>query len=347
MQKIQSDYERLKETNEQLSINAQITANTIQTSDAFETENSTGQDTTGLFSSMELFNISAETKEKIMRLYHENKILKTKQNELNEEKLILLHTQYEDEKQRNLDLQSKLTETTKMNIELECQLNDLKKKDNQSNVESQSAQIKLKEDAIVDLKTKLTRLQTKNEEETKKHETLIKQLQGDIESLNSKLVEVKESKEREIQAKDKELNEANETYRMYLEKAKIVIKSLDPRNGQSSDNELNYLRTQLAEKDKQIKQLTKENEKIRMSREQEEHMIASAWYQLGANLNRRATDERITTIGNSFLAQQRHLPSMLSSSSSSSSVLNISKRNMTDSPNTNRITSNGLNVNVD
>ena len=51
-----------------------------------------------------------------------------------------------------------------------------------------------------------------------------------------------------------------------------------------------------------------------MSREQEEHMIASAWYQLGANLNRRATDERITTIGNSFLAQQR---TALSTSSTS------------------------------
>ena len=37
-------------------------------------------------------------------------------------------------------------------------------------------------------------------------------------------------------------------------------------------------------------------------------MIASAWYQLGANLNRGATDERITTIGNSFLARPHHLP---------------------------------------
>lgn len=59
-----------------------------------------------------------------------------------------------------------------------------------------------------------------------------------------------------MQAKDKELAEANEKYRIYLEKAKIVIKSLDPRNGQPSDNELTFLRNQLADKDKLIKQLT-------------------------------------------------------------------------------------------
>ena len=50
-------------------------------------------------------------------------------------------------------------------------------------------------------------------------------------------------------------------------------------------------------------------------------MIASAWYQLGANLNRRATDERITTIDNSLLDQQRHIPKTLSSSSSCSLVM--------------------------
>lgn len=39
--------------------------------------------------------------------------------------------------------------------------------------------------------------------------------------------------------------------------------------------------------------------------------MASAWYNQGISLNRRATDERISSIGNSFLSQQRHLPSVL------------------------------------
>jgi hypothetical protein len=44
-------------------------------------------------------------------------------------------------------------------------------------------------------------------------------------------------------------------------------------------------------------------------------LIASAWYKLGADLNRRETDERINNIGNSFLSQQRHLPSVNSPTS--------------------------------
>ena len=38
----------------------------------------------------------------------------------------------------------------------------------------------------------------------------------------------------------------------------------------------------------------------------EETLMASAWYKLSANLNRRATDERVASMSsNSFLAQQR------------------------------------------
>lgn len=59
-QKIQNDYVRLKELNEQLTMNAQITGNSIEDSESVV--NSTGQNLDGLFSSVELFNIPAETK---------------------------------------------------------------------------------------------------------------------------------------------------------------------------------------------------------------------------------------------------------------------------------------------
>ena len=69
--------------------------------------------------------------------------------------------------------------------------------------------------------------------------------------------------------------------------------------------------------------------------------MASAWYHLGANLNRRVTDERITTIGNSFLSQQRHLPAVLSTNTSYSPVLNnSSKKHGFISPNNNNNNSN-------
>jgi hypothetical protein len=65
-QKLQNDCERLKETNEQLSINVEIsTANTTSSNNNAESIslNSDGQtDMDGLFSSVELFSISNETK---------------------------------------------------------------------------------------------------------------------------------------------------------------------------------------------------------------------------------------------------------------------------------------------
>lgn len=63
-----------------------------------------------------------------------------------------------------------------------------------------------------------------------------------------------------------------------------------------------------------ISHFKKENEKLRNSKEEEENMMASAWYNQGIAMNRRATDDRISTIGNSFLSQQRHLPSVLTGS---------------------------------
>ena len=143
----------------------------------------------GLFSGVELLTIPAETKEKIIRLFHENKLLKSKQNDLNDERLVLIQTQYDDEKQRNSDLQGKLNETSKAKIELECQLNDLKKKEYENNnylnnMEQQSAQLKAKEDAITDLKAKFAKLQTQLTDETKKNEAKIKQLEAKVNLLS-------------------------------------------------------------------------------------------------------------------------------------------------------------------
>ena len=326
-ERIQVEYERLKESYEQLTINAHAFESAKQN---LADQNESTQTMDGLFSSVELVNIPNETKEKIIRLYHENKLLKSKQNELNDERLILVQSQYDDEKARNTDLQARLNETSKQKIELECQLSDLKKKDFENNnylnnIEQQS---KPREDMLNGLKAKLAKVEAQLEEQKIKTETVIAQKDKLIETLSAEKSEMKESKDKEIQSKQVELEIQAEKYKEYLEKAKIVIKSLDPNRSTPASTELTNLKTQLAEKDKLIKQLTKENEKIRNSNAQEEQLIASAWYHLGANLNRRTTDERIGTIGNSFLSQQRHLPS--TSSSANSSILS-QRRNQNNS----------------
>ena len=48
-------------------------------------------------------------------------------------------------------------------------------------------------------------------------------------------------------------------------------------------------------------------EKMKSSHEQEEQLVMSAWHKLVTNLNRSSTDERINSIGSSFLSQQRNI----------------------------------------
>jgi hypothetical protein len=55
-----------------------------------------------------------------------------------------------------------------------------------------------------------------------------------------------------------------ERYKKYIEKAKSVIKTLDPKQTPNGAPEVNLLRTQLAEKDRVIDELEKESEKSKV-----------------------------------------------------------------------------------
>ena len=158
-----------------------------------------------------------------------------------------------------------------------------------------------------------------------------------------------------IESKEREIQEINDKYRSYLEKAKIVIQSLDPLKTSQSDEQIQLLKSQLAEKDKHIRALNKDIEKLKTTRVQEEELVASAWYQLGAQLNRHSTDERIASIGNSFLSQQRHLQPSLggggnitntSTSNSSTNSSLITSNNRLRIPSSNNNNKSMLNTSV-
>lgn len=112
-----------------------------------------------------------------------------------------------------------------------------------------------RDELINDLKTKLSRAQAQLDDESKRNETALKSLEEKLELLAVEKNELKDSREKELKAHEKEIKEMNEKYRGYLEKAKIVIKTLDPRNSTNGCSEVQFLKTQLAEKEKQIKQL--------------------------------------------------------------------------------------------
>merc|ERR1711981_1516352 len=87
-----------------------------------------------------------------------------------------------------------------------------------------------------------------------------------------------------------------ERYKKCIEKAKSVIKTLDPKQNPNAAPET----------------LEQETEKARAVREMEERLISSAFYNLSMQMHRTAVENRLSNVhasssqhGQSFLARQR------------------------------------------
>jgi len=133
---------------------------------------------------------------------------------------------------------------------------------------------------------------------------------GSREELELKLADANKrigSQQESLQKKEVEMAGMEERYKKYIEKAKSVIKTLDPKHNPNAAPEINILRNQISEKDKVIDELEKESEKAKTIREQEEKVMATAFYELGMKLSRSGVESRLSTLsqGQSFLARQR------------------------------------------
>merc|ERR1711864_64797 len=78
-----------------------------------------------------------------------------------------------------------------------------------------------------------------------------------------------------LQRKKDEMAGMEERYKKYIEKAKSVIKTLDPKQNPNAAPEVSALKAQLTERDKVIDELEKETEKAKAIREMEERLMAS------------------------------------------------------------------------
>ncbi|XP_011850315.1 PREDICTED: protein Hook homolog 2-like [Mandrillus leucophaeus] len=110
-----------------------------------------------------------------------------------------------------------------------------------------------------------------------------------------------------LQKKDADLRAMEERYRRYVDKARMVMQTMEPKQRPAAGGppELCSLRTQLRERDVRIRHLEMDFEKSRSQREQEEKLLISAWYNMGMALQQRAGEERAPAHAQSFLAQQR------------------------------------------
>uniref|UniRef100_A0A3Q3DLA0 Hook microtubule-tethering protein 1 n=1 Tax=Hippocampus comes TaxID=109280 RepID=A0A3Q3DLA0_HIPCM len=237
--------------------------------------------------------------EKFIRLQHENRMLRVQQEEFEREKIASLQAQLEDAHKSRSQLDTENLSRQRVS-ELQQQVEDLQKA-----LQSQA----VKPDDQSNLKRKLDAHVQLNEaqDEILKKKELLEDLQPD-NTQNFKVDELMAA----LKKKDEDMRAMEERYKMYLEKARNVIQALDPKLNPAT-TEIQALRNQLADRDKQILNLERQCEQARL-REYEEKLIVSAWYNKSLNFQKLAIETRLgaraasaLSAGQSFLSQQRQV----------------------------------------
>uniref|UniRef100_A0A671W0I5 Hook microtubule-tethering protein 1 n=1 Tax=Sparus aurata TaxID=8175 RepID=A0A671W0I5_SPAAU len=146
------------------------------------------------------------------------------------------------------------------------------------------------------------------QDEIMKKKELLEDLQPDNTQNSLKLDELMAA----LKKKDDDMRAMEERYKMYLEKARNVIRALDPKLNPATA-EIQALRNQLADRDKQIVNLERQCEQARL-REYEEKLIVTAWYNKSLSFQKLAVESRLggctssmVSPSQSFLSQQRQV----------------------------------------
>ncbi|XP_040218253.1 protein Hook homolog 3 isoform X7 [Rana temporaria] len=219
--------------------------------------------------------VTPEIKEKLIRLQHENKMLKINQEGSDNENIALLQSLLDDANMRKNELETENRLVNQRLLEVQSQVEELQK-----SLQEQGAKA---EDAISLLLKKkleehLEKLHEANNELQKKR-AIIEDLEPRYNNSSMKIEELQEA----LRKKEEDMKQMEERYKKYLEKAKSVIRTLDPKQNQGSGPEIQSLKNQLQEKDKMFHSLEKEFEKTKTQRDQEEKLIVSAWYNMRAD----------------------------------------------------------------
>uniref|UniRef100_A0A674NRF7 Calponin-homology (CH) domain-containing protein n=1 Tax=Takifugu rubripes TaxID=31033 RepID=A0A674NRF7_TAKRU len=240
--------------------------------------------------------IPIEYREKFLRLQHENKMLRVQQEECEREKIAALEAQLEEahKAQSELDTENRLKQERVG--ELQRQVEDLQKALQSQAVKPDESNLKKKLDAH---KYKLWASQ----DEIMKKKELLEDLQHDSSLKVDELMAA-------LKKKDDDMRAMEERYKMYLEKARNVIRALDPKLNPATA-EIQALKNQLGEREKQNATLERQCEQARV-REYEEKMIVTAWYNKSLNFQKLAMESRLGGCPpagptQSFLSQQRQV----------------------------------------
>ncbi|CDQ80575.1 unnamed protein product [Oncorhynchus mykiss] len=257
-----------------------------------------------------------EFKETVVRLQSENKMLCV-QEESYRQRLVEVQGQLEESQrsQNTLETQNRLNQ--QQISELRSQVEDLQKalQEQGSKAEDVSGETDPPHLPLSSSKHPSSLLKKKLEEHLEKlheaHSDLQKKREviDDLEpkadgNMAKKIDELQEI----LKKKDEDMKLMEQRYKRYVEKARTVIKTLDPKQPPLTVSpDVQALKNQLTERDRKIQHLEHDYEKSRSRHDQEEKLIISAWYNMGMALHQKVVGERSgpSNQAQSFLAQQR------------------------------------------
>lgn len=280
----------LRETNEELKYKQLQNVKNMAEPSAVD-GNSGGGGGGGVAAGTEM--IPLDIKEKLLCLQLENKMLKG-----NEEKLLSVQALLEDSEERLNTLQGQNRKANQRITELESKLEEVASA--QSNGDN-------KNDSVSGLGQRMTQLQDDLRKAQADKERLTLQCEERESALQTHKQKVTVLQEK-LTRKEYENAALEERYKKYIEKAKSVIKSLDPKQSNSTPNEVVVLRNQLLEQRKMIEEMERTVKESRLLREMEEKLMVSAFYRLSLSSHREVVDQRLAASsgqGRSFLARQR------------------------------------------
>uniref|UniRef100_A0A3P9KNI7 Hook microtubule tethering protein 3 n=1 Tax=Oryzias latipes TaxID=8090 RepID=A0A3P9KNI7_ORYLA len=266
-----------------------------------------GQLTSGLFplvSNTGTDSLAAEITtpeiEHVIRLQHENKMLKLAQEGSDNEKIVLLQSLLEDANRRKNELETENRLINQRLMEEQSQVEELQKTVQEQGLKADDKVFSV---FFPPFREKLREL---NNELLKKN-ACIDEMELKCNSSSQRVDELEEA----LKKKDDEMKQMEERYKKYLEKAKSVIRTLDPKQNQGSGPEVQALKNQLQEKERMLHSLEKEMDKTKSQRDHEEKLIVSAWYNMGMSMQKKAAEDRLASTGSgqSFLARQRQATS--------------------------------------
>uniref|UniRef100_A0A3Q4GZ71 Hook microtubule tethering protein 2 n=1 Tax=Neolamprologus brichardi TaxID=32507 RepID=A0A3Q4GZ71_NEOBR len=244
-----------------------------------------------------------EIKETVVRLQSENKMLCV-QEETYRQKLVEVQAELEEAQRSKNGLETQNRLNQQQISELRSQVEELQKALQEQDSKNEDVSRKTSSLLKKKLEEHLEKLHEAQSDLQKKKE-VIDNLEPKVDSnMAKKIDELQEI----LRKKDEDMKQMEQRYKRYVEKARTVIKTLDPKQ-QPAAPDIQALKNQLTEKERRIQHLEHDYEKSRARHDQEEKLIISAWYNMGMALHQKVSGEQLGSSNQamSFLAQQRQL----------------------------------------